>query len=98
MHVDDVADACIHLLKYFSGEIQINIGTGEEVTIRELAYNVAQTVGFDGDLVFDTSKPDGAPRKLLDVNRMKALGWQSTIALQDGLKSTYEWYLDNIAN
>ena len=73
----------------------INVGTGVEVTIRELAETMKQTVGFEGELVFDTSKPDGTPRKLLDVSRMKTLGWQARISLQDGLGSTYAWFLEN---
>jgi len=97
LHVDDLADAAVHLLKIYSDEIQINIGTGEEVTIAELARLIADTVGFEGDVRFDKSKPDGAPRKLLDVRRMKGLDWEAEIALADGLAETYRWYLENVA-
>ena len=97
LHVNDLADALVHLLKHFSGEVQINIGTGEEVTIRELAETINQAVGFEGELAFDASKPDGSPRKLLNVDRMKALDWHSSIDLKSGLASTYAWYLENAA-
>jgi GDP-L-fucose synthase len=93
LHVDDLADACLFLLdRYASPEI-VNIGCGEDVTIRELAETVCQMLGFRGDLVFDTSKPDGTPRKLLDMNTLFGLGWRPTIALRDGIRSTYEWFL-----
>ena len=93
LHVDDLADACLFLLdRYESPEI-VNIGCGEDVTIRELAETVCQMLGFRGDLVFDTSKPDGTPRKLLDMNTLFGLGWRPTIALRDGIRSTYEWFL-----
>jgi GDP-L-fucose synthase len=97
LHVDDLADALVHLLHHYSGDIHINIGTGEEISIRDLATTIAGAVGFEGDLAFDTSKPDGAPRKLLDATRMQALDWTSSITLPDGLASTYDWYLKKIA-
>jgi GDP-L-fucose synthase len=97
LHVDDLADGLIHLLKYFSSDVPINIGTGEEVSIGALAAAIAQVVGYGGDLSFDTSKPDGAPRKLLDARRMKALDWTSSVVLEDGLAATYEWFLENVA-
>jgi len=97
LHVDDLADALVHLLHHYSGDIHINIGTGEEISVRDLATTIAGVVGFEGDLAFDTSKPDGAPRKLLDAARMQALDWTSAITLSDGLASTYNWYLKNIA-
>jgi GDP-L-fucose synthase len=97
LHVDDLADALVHLLHHYSGDIHINIGTGEEISVRDLATTIAGVVGFEGDLAFDTSKPDGAPRKLLDAARMQALDWTSAITLSDGLASTYDWYLKNIA-
>ncbi len=97
LYVDDLADALIHLLQHYSGDIHINIGTGEEISIKELAGAIAGAVGFSGDLAFDTSKPDGAPRKLLDASRMQALDWHSSITLPDGLASTYDWYLKNVA-
>ena len=95
LHVDDLAAACLLLLeKYDSPEI-INIGCGEDVSIRELAELISDVVGFDGELAWDKSKPDGAPRKLLDVSRIRALGWQATISLPEGIAQTYEWFLAN---
>ena len=91
LHVDDLADALVHLLKTYSGLTHINIGTGEEISIHELAQSVADTVGFNGKLVFDSSKPDGAMRKLLDATRMQKLDWSPSIQLKEGLKSTYKW-------
>jgi GDP-L-fucose synthase len=93
LHVDDLADAALFLmLNYNSPEI-INVGVGEDISIRQLAEIVRQVVGFHGDLVFDSSKPDGPPRKLLDVSRLTALGWKAIIPLCEGIKQTYGWYL-----
>ena len=93
LHVDDLAAACLLLLeKYDSAEI-INIGSDEDVTIRELAKLVCDVVGFDGELVWDKTKPDGTPRKLLDVTRIRVLGWQPTIPLRKGIEQTHEWFL-----
>ena len=93
LHVDDLADAAVYLMRnYSSGEI-VNVGTGREITIRDLARIIQQAIGFEGRLVQDTSKPDGTPRKLLDVSRLSALGWQSSIPIEDGIRRTYEWYL-----
>lgn len=95
LHVDDLAAACLFLLeKYDSPEI-INIGCGEDVSIRELAELICDVVGFKGELAWDTTKPDGTPRKLLDVSKAHALGWRHTIALRDGIARTYEWFLKN---
>jgi GDP-L-fucose synthase len=95
LHVDDLASACALLLeKYDSPEI-INIGCGEDISIRELAELICDVVGFDGELVWDTTKPDGTPRKLLDVTKIKALGWKPSIPLQEGIGQTYEWFLAN---
>lgn len=97
LHVDDLASACLLLLeKYDSPEI-INVGCGEDVTIRELAELICDVVGFDGELVWDTTKPDGTPRKLLDVTKIRALGWQAIIPLRQGIAQTYEWFLANHA-
>ena len=97
LHVDDLAAACLLLLeKYDSPEI-INIGCGEDVTICELAELVCEVVGFDGELVWDKTKPDGTPRKLLDVTKIRALGWQPSISLRKGIAKTYEWFLANRA-
>jgi len=98
LHVDDLADALVHLVQHYSEALQINVGTGQELTIRELAETVAEAVGFEGDLVFDASKPDGTPRKLVDTTRLNALGWQPKVGLKEGLKATYQWYLENREN
>ncbi len=104
LHVDDLADACVHILnldKSALGNVtepmrsHLNVGTGTDVTIRELAETIAAIVGYRGKLRYDASKPDGAPRRLLDVSRIDALGWRAQISLQDGLRSTYEWFLAN---
>jgi GDP-L-fucose synthase len=95
LHVDDLVAACLLLLeKYDSPEI-INIGWGEDITIRELAKLICEVVGFDGELVWDNTKPDGTPRKLLDATRIRALGWQPAIPLRDGIARTYEWFRAN---
>ena len=92
MHVDDLADAVVFLTKTWSDEEPINIGTGADVTITELARLIADVVGFTGQFVFNASKPDGTPRKLLDVSKLTALGWSSHIDLPTGIRQTYEWY------
>jgi GDP-L-fucose synthase len=97
LHVDDLADALVYLMRHYSAEGQVNIGTGEEVTIHGLAEALAGCVGFAGSLVFDTSKPDGMPRKLADVAKLAGLGWQARTPLAEGLESTYRWYLENVA-
>ena len=97
LHVDDLASACLFLLeKYDSPEI-INVGCGEDVAIRDLARLVCEVVGFEGELVFDSTKPDGTPRKLLDVSKLRALGWAPATALRDGIARTYQWFLENRA-
>lgn len=96
LFVDDLADACVHLLKVYSGHSHINVGTGEDVTIAEFARLIAKVVGYEGRIVFDTSRPDGTPRKLLDVSRLAALGWRAPTALETGLAHYYAWYLANI--
>jgi GDP-L-fucose synthase len=97
LHVDDLALACLLLLeKYDSPEI-INIGCGEDITIRELAELICDVIGFDGELVWDATKPDGTPRKLLDITKIRALGWQPTVPLRQGIAQTYEWFLANRA-
>jgi GDP-L-fucose synthase len=98
LHVDDLADAVIHLLKTYDDESIVNIGWGEDVTIRELAETVAAVAGFRGRLEFDSSKPDGTPRKLLDTARLTALGWTPKIKLRAGIESTYAWYKDHAAD
>jgi GDP-L-fucose synthase len=95
LHVDDLADACLLIMRGWEEEIHINVGTGEDLTIRELAEMVREIVDPDVQLVFDTSKPDGTPRKLLDVSRLHALGWRHRIALREGIAATYEWFASN---
>ncbi len=89
LHVDDLAQACVFLMQHYDVPEWINVGTGEDVTIRELAETVKEVVGFEGDLVFDTSKPDGTPRKLLDVSKINALGWKAEISLREGIQGVY---------
>jgi GDP-L-fucose synthase len=93
LHVDDFADAAVFLMLHYDEESIINVGTGEDVTIRELAELIGEVTGFGGRLTFDSSKPDGTPRKLLDVSRLRALGWQARIPLHQGLRNTYEWFV-----
>ena len=95
LHVDDLADACLFLMQSYSDELHVNVGWGQDVSIAELAALVASKVGYSGTTRFDTSKPDGTPRKLLDVSRMKALGWTAGIPLEEGLASTYRWFLSH---
>ncbi|MBC9880937.1 GDP-L-fucose synthase [Bradyrhizobium sp. INPA01-394B] len=92
LYVDDMADACVHLMKTYSGSELINIGTGEDIAIAEFARVVAEIVGYSGEISFDTSRPDGTPRKLLNVTRLSKLGWRATTSLHDGLKRAYEAY------
>ncbi len=96
LYVDDLADACVHLMLTYdhSNEI-VNIGTGEDVTIKELAETIAATVGYTGTLEWDTTKPDGTPRKLLDVSKLHSLGFKHQVSLEDGIRKTYEWYKEN---
>jgi GDP-L-fucose synthase len=92
LYVDDMADACIYLMNTYSGNEFVNIGTGEDVTILEVAHMIKEIVGYTGTLEFDTTKPDGTPRKLLDVSRINALGWKAQVPLREGLKRSIEWY------
>jgi GDP-L-fucose synthase len=97
LHVDDLAAACLLVLERYDSPEIINIGCGEDVTIGELAELICDVIGFDGELVWDKTKPDGTPRKLLDVTRIRALGWEPTIPLREGISQTYEWFLANWA-
>jgi len=92
LHVDDLADACLFLVQHYEGEDIINIGVGEDVTVRELAELVQKTVGFEGDIIWDDTKPDGTPRKLMDVSRLAGLGWQAQTPLTEGIADVYRWY------
>jgi GDP-L-fucose synthase len=95
LHVDDLAAACLHLINHYDDPRPINVGSGRDITIRDLASLVASSVGYHGDIVWDASKPDGTPRKLLDVGRIQSLGWKPQIRLEDGIRSTYEWYVSH---
>lgn len=95
IYVDDMADACIFLMENYDGEQHVNIGTGEEVSIRELAETVKEVVGFEGELVFNTSMPDGTPRKLTVVDKLHGLGWKHKVSLNEGIKLAYDWFLNN---
>ena len=95
IHLGDMADACVYLLENYDGELHVNIGTGEEVSIKELSELVAKTVGFSGGIRWNTDMPDGTPKKLTDVTRLHGLGWHHRISLEEGLKATYRWYLEN---
>jgi GDP-L-fucose synthase len=97
LHVDDCAAACLFLMEHYDGEEIVNIGVGEDLSIAELAGLVKQAVGFEGEIVFDSSKPDGTPRKLVDVSRINGLGWQARIPLAEGIASTYRWFLEHAA-
>lgn len=97
LHVDDLAAACVMLLERYDGPDPINIGVGEDISIRDLALLIAHVVGFAGEIEFDATKPDGTPRKLLDVSGINNLGWTSRIGLKDGIASTYAWYVENVA-
>jgi GDP-L-fucose synthase len=97
LHVDDLADACVYLMRRYDAAEHVNVGTGEDLTIRELAELVREIVHPQAQLAFDATKPDGAPRKLLDVSRLHALGWRHKIALRDGVASSYRWFLENHA-
>jgi GDP-L-fucose synthase len=96
LHVDDLADACVHLLQVYSGEDHVNVGCGEDLTIAELAETVRRVVGFAGRLRCNSERPDGTPRKLLDTSRLNALGWRPRVALADGLAEAYRWYLEQV--
>ena len=97
LYVDDVADALVFLMRNYSGAIQMNVGLGADLSIRELAETIIKVVGFEGELVFDASKPDGSPRKLLDTTRLNDLGWAASTSLEQGLEQTYAWFLENVA-
>ncbi|MDQ0281328.1 GDP-L-fucose synthase family protein [Rhodococcoides fascians] len=96
LHVDDMAAACIHLLDHYDGPDQVNVGTGKDATIKEIAGIVAAAVGFEGETEWDTSKPDGTPQKLLDVNKLRNAGWEPQIELETGIGSTVEWYREHV--
>ena len=96
LHVDDMADACLHLLEHYDGPQQVNVGTGRDSTIKEIAGVIADVVGFEGETRWDTSKPDGTPQKLLDVTKLAEAGWKSRIGLREGIVSTVQWYREHV--
>lgn len=98
LHVDDLADAVLFLMHHYDSEEIINVGVGEDISIRELAELIREVIGFEGEIVFDPSKPDGTPRRLLDVSKLNALGWKARIGLREGVVQTYHWYLENEAH
>jgi len=95
LHVDDMAEACLHLMEHYDGPEQVNVGTGRDVTIKDIAETIARVVGFTGTTEWDTTKPDGTPQKLLDVSKLAAAGWRATIDLEAGLSSTVAWYREH---
>ena len=97
LHADDCADALVHLMRGYSDERHVNVGSGSDVTIRELLELVCRVVGYEGRIVHDPSKPDGTPRKLMSADKLRALGWQPTIGLEDGVRATYRWFVENAA-
>ncbi len=97
LHVDDMAEACVFLMQHYSDAMHVNVGVGEDLTIMELARLVADVVGYPGEIVTDPSKPDGTPRKLMDVRRLHAMGWEARVKLADGVTQTYRWFLDRVA-
>ena len=95
LYVDDLADALLFLMDNYNDPTFINVGTGEEVSIKELALTIKAVVGYEGELVFDTTKPDGTPRKLLDITKLKSIGWQPKTSLKEGIETTYQWFVAN---
>jgi GDP-L-fucose synthase len=96
LYVDDMADACVFLLENYSGEQHVNIGTGKEVTIKELAETVQKAVGYEGEIVWNKDMPDGTPRKLTDVTKLHGLGWTHKVELEEGVGLAYQWFKDNV--
>jgi GDP-L-fucose synthase len=97
LHVDDLADGLVFMMQHYSAAEHLNLGTGVDVTIRELAELIARIAGYEGSFVFDSSKPDGTPRKVMDVSRMSALGWRARTPLEEGFRHAYRWYVENVA-
>ena len=94
LYVDDLADACLYLMQHYSDELHVNVGTGEDIEIRELAYLIKDIIGYKGNIISDLSKPDGTQRKLLDVSKLHQLGWKHQVKLEEGIRNVYEWYLN----
>jgi GDP-L-fucose synthase len=98
LYVDDLAEACLFVMNHYEQNDIINVGVGKDISVKELAELTSAVVGFEGDLIFDDSKPDGTPRKLLDVTRLKTLGWQSRTTLRQGIERTYRWFVENVSD
>lgn len=96
LHVQDMAEACLYLMEHYDGPEQVNVGTGRDATIREIAEVVAEVIGYEGETAWDTSKPDGTPQKLLDVSKLRSIGWEARIGLREGITSTVEWYRQHV--
>ena len=96
LHVDDLAEACYTCMQDYEGDEHINVGTGEDVTIKKLAETIVDVVGYKNDYEWDTSKPNGTPRKVLNVDKIKSIGWEPKISLREGIESTYEWFKENV--
>ncbi|MCL5070241.1 MAG: GDP-L-fucose synthase, partial [Actinobacteria bacterium] len=96
LYVDDMADACVYLMETYNEDEFVNVGTGKDLTIKELSEMIKEIVGYEGELLFESTKPDGTPKKLLDVSKLEAMGWRYGIELYDGIKMTYEWYVKRI--
>lgn len=97
LYSDDLADACVFLMNNYEGNEIVNVGVGEDISIKELAEKIKSIVGYQGEIKFDTTKPDGTPRKLVDVSKINSLGWKASISLDEGLQKAYQWFLDNVA-
>ena len=97
LHSDDMAEACLHLMEHYDGPEQVNVGTGQDQTIKEIAQTIAEVTGYQGETLWDTTKPDGTPQKLLDVSKLTQSGWTAKISLRDGLERTVDWYYSNVA-
>lgn len=97
LYVDDLADALVFMMTRYSGELHLNVGTGTEISIRELAELVGRVVGWSGQFVYDPTKPDGMPRKVMDNSRLAAMGWRAKTPLEDGFRAAYAWYLESVA-
>ncbi len=98
LHVEDMAAACLHLLMHYDGAEHVNVGTGRDATIKEIADVIADVVGYDGETEWDTTKPDGTPQKLLDVSKLRGLGWEAQIGLREGIASTVDWYREHVGD
>lgn len=96
LYSDDLADACVYLMNNYEGNEIVNVGVGDDISIKELAQKVKEVVGYEGEIKFDTSKPDGTPRKLVDVTKLNSLGWKASTSLENGLEKAYQWFLDNV--